>query len=813
MIRATSVLTLLPLLAAASDDLPSRAAAILKTQCNACHGAALKMSGLDLRTRESMLAGGERGPALQPGNSQSSRLYRLAAGLDKPTMPPGKTLAQPDLATLREWIDSGANLSLAPSTPDDPQAALAKLEERPITPKERNYWAFRKPVRADIPNNGSRNPVDAFLTATIQSRGLTPAPPANRRTLIRRAYLDLTGLPPTPEAVEAFLRDTSPNAFSQLIDELLASPHYGERWGRHWLDLVRYADSGGFEYDRDWPNAWRYRDYVIQSFNAGKPYNRFIQEQLAGDEIVPGNHEALIATGYLRLGLENNIKTEQTRLDELDDLVSTTSTAFLGVTVGCARCHNHKFDPIPQKDYYRLQAVFFPTKAAEIPLVPAAEIAQFEAEQKRIDALAAPVKKQLSELEKPYRDRILDEKKSRLPDYIQIALKTPPEQRTEGQRLNATQVEKTLGVESEELLAALSEPDRARHTELKQEIARIDGQRPKPLPAAMTVKEPGRVAPESHFLHRGSPGQKGSVVTPGVLTVATAAEYTFPEPPESADTSYRRRGLAQWVADPDNPLTARVMVNRIWQHHFGEGLVRTPNNFGTTGEPPSHPELLDWLATEFIRTGWSLKAMHRLIMNSDAYQRSSEDVAVSAAADSDNRYLWRMPRRRLEAEAIRDSILAVAGNLDRTVGGPAVHPYIDPALFQSSSKRTWHGKPDSDPSTWRRSVYVFSKRSIPLPMLDVFDKPDSVNSCARRNRSTIAPQSLIMMNNSLIVMEAKMFAERLRREPATTCPPRSTALSAWPSPVPPNPPNSTAPSPSSAKTITDSKISARRCST
>jgi uncharacterized protein DUF1553/uncharacterized protein DUF1549 len=527
---------------------------------------------------------------------------------------------------------------------------------------------------------------------------------------------------------------------------------------------VRFADSGGFEYDRDRPNAWRYRDYVIRAFNTDKPYDRFVKEQVAGDEIWPDSNEARIAVGYLRLGLENNLKNDQTRLDELDDLVSTTANAFLGLTVGCARCHNHKFDPIPQKDYYRMQAVFFPAKPHEYPLVSAEDVARFDQEQKGIDELQKPWKEQVKQLEQPYRDRLMEEKKAKLPDYIQLALRTPPEKRTDGQKLNATQVEKTLAIEPKELIAALSAEDRAKHEQLYTKIKALENQRPAAYAAAMSVTEAGRQPKPSYFLFRGSPGQKGSVMKPGVLTVASRSEWQFPEPPADAQTSWRRRGFAEWIASPENPLTARVMVNRIWQQHFGEGLVRTPNNFGKMGERPTHPELLDWLATEFVKNGWSVKSLHRLIMNSDTYQMASADIQSNVAIDRDNRYLWRMPRRRLEGEAIRDSIMSISGNLDLKVGGPAVLPYIDPALFQSSSKRTWNGKPDSDPSTWRRSVYVFSKRSIPLPMLDVFDKPDSVGSCARRNRSTIAPQALILMNNSFVLMEAKKFAERLRTE-------------------------------------------------
>ena len=422
----------------------------------------------------------------------------------------------------------------------------------------------------------------------------------------------------------------------------------------------------------------------------------------------------------------------------------TTSNAFLGVTVGCARCHNHKFDPIPQKDYYRMQAVFFPAKPLEYPLVVGGRDRAFKAEQKRIDDLQAPWKEQSKQLEQPYRDRMIAEKKAKLPDYIQLALRTPPEKRTEGQKLNATQVEKTLSIEHERAdCRALARGQRRATTQL---TARDQGTG---RPAAGAIRrrqcrspKPDAKPTPSYFLHRGSPGAKGQrdearrpygreplrVVFPG----AAVRRARLAGAGEGSPSGLPRR---------DNPLTARVMVNRIWQHHFGEGIVRTPNNFGKMGERPTHPELLDWLATEFVQKGWSVKAMHRLIMNSETYQMASADIAANVAIDRENRYLWRMPRRRLEGEAIRDSIMAVAGNLDRTVGGPAFIPYIDPALFQSSSKRTWKGKPDSDPSTWRRSVYVFSKRSIPLPMLEVFDKPDSVGSCARRNRSTIAPQA------------------------------------------------------------------------
>ncbi len=757
-----------------AQNLSKQAADVLRENCFGCHGEALKMSQLDLRSRESILIGGDGGPALVPGKSAESRLIRFVTGTQQPSMPPGKRLPAAKIEILRQWIDAGAALpdaaalkADAPAKTDE-KAVIAALENRPITAEERHYWAFQPPARPAQPSvrhsDWVRNPIDAFLLSAMEAKGLQPSSPASRRTLVRRAYLDLTGLPPDPAAIDEFVNDRSPEAWPRLVNRLLDSPHYGERWGRHWLDLVRYADSGGYEIDRDRPNIWRYRDYVIRAFNQDKPYDQFVREQIAGDEIDAASHDALIATGFLRNGLEANMKTEQTRMDELDDLISTSTGAFLGMTAGCARCHNHKFDPIPQKDYYRMQAVFFSTLHQDLPLVSEAEVAKHSSEQKRIDDLEAPLKKERTALQKPYKDALVAKMKARLPEYIQLALRTPPEKRTEGQKLNASQVEKTLRVPDNEILAALSPADAARDAELRDRIARLEQQRPAPYPAAMGIAEKGPRAEPSYFLHSGGPGNKGSLMRPGVLTVASKADVVFSDPADNARSSMRRATFAAWIASSENPLTARVMVNRIWQHHFGEGIVPTPSNFGKSGLPPTHPELLDWLAAEFIDRRWSVKAMHRLMLASNAWQMASDDVPASAAIDPSNRLLWRMPRRRLEGELIRDSILAVAGTLDRKTGGPPIHPYIDPALWQSSTGRTWPGKPDNDPETWRRSVYVSHKRTIPLPMLEVFDKPDAAGSCARRNRSTIAPQALMLMNNAAVGLQARYFAQRVERE-------------------------------------------------
>ncbi|MCS7025371.1 MAG: PSD1 and planctomycete cytochrome C domain-containing protein [Bryobacteraceae bacterium] len=750
------------------EDSPRQVSEILAANCLTCHGEKIKMSGLDLRTRESMLKGGHKGPAIVPGDPNRSPLFRHASGLDQPVMPPGKKLQSWQLTVLSRWIATGAPLDKPIAASSDLSQSMAALEERPITEEERQFWSFLpvKRVTPPVPANRAwvKNPIDSFLLKAMEEKNLRPSAETNKRSLVRRAYLDLWGLPPTPAQVQEFLGDSRPDAFERLIDKLLDSPHYGERWARHWLDLARYADSGGFEYDRDRPHAWRYRDWVIRAFTNDLPYDEFARLQIAGDEIAPGDPDALIATGFLRHGPEANIKTELTRMDELDDILSTTTSVFLGMTVGCARCHNHKFDPIPQKDYYRMQAVFFSTKHEDVPLVPREEVERHKAENKRIDALVQPFKQQREELEKPYREKLIAAERAKLPDYIQEALRTPPEKRTEGQKLNVRQVEKTRNFTDEDVIASMSLEDRARHDELSKKIQELEKLRPAPLPSAMAIGEDGPEPLPSYFLHRGSPDSKGSLMRPGVLSVICRQELVFPSAPATAKSSLRRKTFAEWLTSPENPLFARVMVNRIWQHHFGEGLVRTPSNFGKTGERPTHPELLDWLASEFVARKFSMKQMHRLIMTSNAYRMSSDDVAASRAVDPDNRLLWRMPRQRLEGEIIRDSILAVSGALDRKVGGPGVHPYIDPALWQGSSGRTWPGKQDHDPTTWRRSIYVFSKRSIPLPLLEVFDKPDTISSCARRNRSTIAPQALILMNNQFIHLQAEQFAKRLKRE-------------------------------------------------
>ncbi len=756
-------LAAIPVLAAGAD-LAGEANAILQENCQMCHGAAVQQSGLDLRTRDKILTGGERGAAVTGASLSGSWLWKLVTHTVTPFMPPGGKLPDEKIEILRKWILAGAPMPEGGVTDEEAERleALRKLEERPITEVERSWWSFTTPVRPIVPGDPDRHPVDAFLEAKLREKNLVRSAAADTRTLVRRLYLDLTGLPPSIAEVEEFLGDESPDAWTVLIDRLLESPHYGERWGRHWLDLVHYADSGGFERDYDWPTMWRYRDYVVDAFNNDKPYDQFIREQIAGDEIAPGSSEANIATGFLRMVLDNNIKDERTRMDELDDNVGTTAQTFLAVTAQCARCHSHKFDPIPQKDYYRMQAVFFSTIETDFPLVPPETVAQHEERNKEIDRQTKPLNERLLTLEKPHRDVLFQDRLDALPSYYRIAWETPPEKRTKAQRLNARQVDALhTQIELKDVLEKMSDRDRQEHAEIELQVQALERSRPEPYPTARTISEDSRDPLPSFFLHRGDPGSKGSRMEPGVLTVATRAEPAFPPPPSDASTSWRRRHFADWIASSDNPLTMRVMVNRVWQHHFGEGIVRTPSNFGGTGMLPSHPELLDWLAVELIESGWSIKHMHRLLLTSEAYRMASQDLPANLAKDRENKYFWRQSRNRHEVEVIRDQIMAVAGTLNRAVGGPPVRPYIDPTLFQSSTDRTWPGMNVGDPASWRRSLYVFSKRSIRYPMFEAFDQPDMVSSCSRRTRSTVAPQALLLMNNAEVLLQAKYFAQRV----------------------------------------------------
>ncbi|HXG12837.1 MAG TPA: DUF1553 domain-containing protein [Gemmataceae bacterium] len=649
-----------------------------------------------------------------------------------------------------------------------PLGTLAN-DDYPIPPAKKNHWAWRltapePPAVRD--RSWAHNPIDLFILARLEEAGLRPAPAASREELIRRATFDLIGLPPTPEEIDAFVNDPSPHAWEKVIDRLLASPHYGERWGRHWLDLVRYADSNGYEHDEVRPDAWRYRDYVIRSFNADKPYDRFIKEQLAGDELYPDDPEALIATGFNLLGPDMTDAADQMqrRQNTLNDMTDTAALVFLGLTMACARCHDHKFEPIPQSDYYRLQAFFTPAAfRRDLVIASPDQRAAYETALKEYTALVKPIQDEIARLEAPYRKRLYEAKLARLDDEVRAAHRTPPAERTALQKDLVEKTTRFVTVSSQEVVKALSEPDRARYQELQRQLRQHDGKRPAPLPVAMGLTDAAPTPPRTFVLERGELSEPAEEVEPGFPIILLPDHRAVPaviEPMGTATTG-RRSALARWIAAPENPLTARVMVNRLWQHHFGRGIVATASDFGVRGAKPTHPELLDWLARELIRRGWSIKQMHRLILTSATYQQSTRASAETRAQDPDNRLFSRMNRQRLEGEIIRDSLLAVSGRLDRRMGGPGVFPPI-PAEALVGFKG-WTVSPDPRDHV-RRSVYIFARRNLRFPFLEAFDLPDSNLSCPQRERSVTAPQALALLNAADVMAAAQALADRLERE-------------------------------------------------
>ncbi|MCI0661505.1 MAG: PSD1 and planctomycete cytochrome C domain-containing protein [Acidobacteria bacterium] len=799
---------------------------ILKLKCLQCHGEAVQMSNLDLRTRESMLKGGDNGPAIVPGDAIASRLYRRVVGLEKPAMPmaPIPPLTSQEIAALKSWIDQGAKLSNTDTVAATSKGYGKGYKEIVFTAEDRKWWSFQKPVRHPIPiPSGSRgranptNPIDAFILNSLYREGLAPAPQADRNTLIRRAYLDLTGLLPAPEEVDKFVKDSSPKAYENLIERLLSSPHYGERWGRFWLDVARYADSSGYEHDYDIASAWRYRDYVIKAFNQDKPYNRFIVEQLAGDELDDRDFDSLIATTYYRIGPRVRYREKDNpyyRYEYLDDMIRTTFQGFMGLSVNCARCHDHKFDPISRMDYYRTMAMIFGNVDYNHPLAPPEKIAEYERTRKEVEEQVRPLWRKVAEIESPYRKAQFEKRLAKFPEEIQIAVRTPEEKRTPGQKLLAAQIV-SLDIDpdafaNQNLTASsyrgtkMSEADEMVRQKLLDRIQELQKRQPPLLPIAEGVRDgdyrlipdgpgdeplpgkghrfdygveccflpqPGKQyqAPPVYFGSNGvdvADDQKSLIVEPGYLQVLISGTSPPPiaHPPESGGSSGRRRALAEWIASPDNPLTARVMVNRIWHWHFGHGIVRTPSNFGKMGVKPSHPELLDWLATEFINQGWSIKHIHRLIMNSQTYKMASSfSSAANLEKDPNNVYLWRFPLRRLEAEAIRDIILSASGNINLQAGGEPFFPAIPPAVRDSYRQGKWVLTKENS-SNWRRGIYAYLKRGLKYPMFEVHDQPDPNVTCESRNVTTVPTQALTMLNNEFVLIQARSFAERVLRD-------------------------------------------------
>lgn len=727
----------------------SKVRPLLIEHCYNCHGVEKQKGELRLDSRKAILAGGDSGPTIVPGKPEESLLIQAIQykGLE---MPPKGKLSQDKIQVLTTWVKLGApwpgpdKSSPSPPGPNKLETGRGKVHEFTITKADRAYWAFQPVVRPPVPNlkanPNKKHPIDAFVESRLELRGLIPNGPATTRELIRRVYFDLVGLPPTFGEMEQWASrmnaqpkgegrkspDTNPineGAYRELIDHLMNRPAYGEHWGRHWLDVVRFAQSNGYERDGYKPFAWRYRDYVISSFQKDKPYNRFIEEQIAGDELPDANPETRTATGYFRLGVWDDEPDDkrQAEFEELDDILVTTGASFLGLTLGCARCHDHKFDPIPQADYYRLLAFVRNIKPYANP------------EQTLGNASFVPISENAKVREAVEKLRTRKAKRE-----AEIA---STNNEVERKKLEAIQIDDSL-------------PD---------------------LEWALGVRDRLEIQP-TNILIRGNASTPGQEVSPGFPLVLSPAKGKHPEvtatPPRTPlgdlfPTTGRRFQLAQWLSNKENPLTARVMVNRIWHYHFGRGIVASTGDFGKAGTPPTHPELLDWLASEFMEKGWSIKEMHRTILMSETYRRSSQistATAVSQTAltlDPGNFLLWRQNLRRLDAEAIRDSLLSASGELDSRVGGPEMFPKLSGEVLAGQSKPGLDWEISKTQDRLRRSIYGIVKRSVRDPLMDSFDYANTTSPLTERPVTTVAPQALILLNNRFTAERAAALVQKI----------------------------------------------------
>ena len=774
----------------------------LAAKCFACHGQdpALTLGGLDLTTREGLLRGGKSGrPGIAPGDAAASAVVEAVSRSNpKLQMPPKENdrLTERQIQSIRRWIDAGA------PWPDD--ETLERYRNEPAADggvrvatsggladdwtnrryKPEDLWAFqplRRPAAPASAQAGGGNQIDAFHRAKLDAAGVAPAERADKLTLLRRASYGLTGLPPTPAEARAFLEDDSPGAWEALIDRLLASPHYGEQWGRHWLDVVRYADTAGNSNDYERSNAWRYRDYVIRSFNDDKPYDRFVFEQLAGDEIEPGNPEMLVATGFLRMGPWGSamLPKKIARQAYIDDVVHSVGQTFLSMPLRCAKCHDHKFDPIPTRDYYRFYAAFAATQIAERPaaFLPRENLARFESGRRRVEKL-----KNFATERKTALDAMLEEAARRWyaergKPYVPVAERNKlPDAEKPPRHYGFTHVE-----EGRRKVRAQDEWIWTRRLERYEPLAQSVFNGPDYIPPnGRKLRMPQRMDPEwrpqSAIFAGGSVHAPTGPVTPGVLSAAGlpsndepgGAPYALP-----AGLDGRRLQLARWIADPRNPLSTRSIVNRVWAYHFGRGLAANPNNFGASGAKPTHPQLLDWLAADFVARGWSIKRLHRLIMTSDLYRQSTEHARAERLReqDPDNALLARFEPRRLAAEEIRDSMLAVSGELNRELGGLPAMPEINmeaalqPRMIQFSIAPAHQPSPTPEERN-RRSIYTYRVRGQADPFLEVLNQPNPNESCERRDAAAVSPQALTMMNSDAATDRSIAFALRLEREAA-----------------------------------------------
>ena len=764
---------------------------ILKTRCLKCHAGAEPAADLLLTSRRDILRGGKSGSAIRVAAAESSLLWEKLTSNEMPKG--GPALSAEEKGVIRTWINEGA---ASTHEPDDDASELKSEDGQ----QSSAHWAFRPPVRPPVPQVQNpervRNPIDSFVVATLEANGLSLSPDAGREVLLRRASFDLIGLPPTPTEVREFLADQAELAYERMIDRLLASPHYGERWARHWLDLAGYADSAGvLSEDRPLRTAFRYRDYVIRAFNNDKPYDRFLQEQIAGDELTDywtayetldrlpdAVVEAVTATGYLRCAPDSSrpdfstIKNADAQYfyPTINDTLQIVASSTMGLTLQCARCHSHKFDPIPQVEYYRMQSIFMtayrpkqwvPQMERMVLVATAAQKKAADEQNGKVDIEIARLKKELTDLRIQYKQRLLDDRIATVPEAIrsdvQLALNKSADQRSEVEKYLAGKFQASLQPDDKTLDTLLPETfadyrtgvDERNKAMTAQELQRISFDELRAL-----YDLPGPVIVP--LLRRGDALTPGPPVEPGVVSaLAAPTAFDWAPPVAEAKTSGRRLAFARWLTQPDHPLTARVMVNRIWLHHFGEGLVSTPEDFGTLGSAPSHPQLLDWLAREFVESGWSVKHIHRLIMTSTTYRQRStaEETQLTRAreVDPDNRLLWRQRLRRIDAEPLRDAMLSVSGLLDTSMFG---NP-IPVARRPDGDVTIADGQNDH-----RRSIYVQILRGNPLTMLHAYDQPVMETNCTRRNRSTVSTQALTLLNSDAAIQYAAALADRALRE-------------------------------------------------
>ncbi|RLS55196.1 MAG: DUF1553 domain-containing protein [Planctomycetota bacterium] len=719
---------------------------LLVEKCYKCHSDKKQSGELRLDSREGTLQGGESGPAVVVGQLSESLLLD-AVNYRSFEMPPDGKLSEDQIGHLTRWVEMGA------PWPAGESVAPARPGGRELTDEDRAYWAFQ-PVRRIEPtviagDTWSRSSIDRFIVSKLHDAQLEPAPEADKVTMARRLYLDLTGLPPTLAQSDAFLSDNSEQAYENLVDQLLRSPAYGERMATFWLDLVRYAESDGYRQDAYRPTAWRYRDYVIAAFNADKPFDQFVMEQLAGDEVAPHDPQALAATGYLRHGIyEYNQRDAFGQWKViLEDMTETTADAFLGLGLGCAKCHDHKFDPLLQKDYYRLQAFLCNVSFQdERPLAAPDQLAEYQAQQTRWEEATRTIREKLDALEIPHRKALEKAAVITFQEDFQQLYNKPATERTPYEQqiayLMKLQVVDSYSGQLDKKFKKDS-PERAEWEALKKELAAFDSIKPQELPTTLTVQDVGPVAPVVRIPERPRLGE----IAPGFPTVLVPEPARIDPLPGNPHSTGRRTALARWIASPNNPLSTRVIVNRIWALHFGTGLVASVSDFGRLGEPPSHPELLDWLTQEFLDNEWSLKALHKTIVMSAVYRQSSmhpnapQMMESGMKADPAARLLWRFPIRRLQAEQIRDGMLATSGEIDLTPGGPGV-----------------------EITAPRRSVYLQSRRNTREPLLEAFDQPDRIAGTGSRNVTTSPTQSLLMINGDWTLVRARKLAARLQKE-------------------------------------------------